>query len=76
MFNKRFLPIVASVSAAAAAANFDAGANTNMAVYWVRGMSTCLTPILTRVARVKELANNDWHISAPTQVSTSFPLLF
>lgn len=47
MFSKQFLAIMASVSAAAAAANFDAGANTNMAVYWVRGISSCLTPILT-----------------------------
>ncbi|KAI4285597.1 MAG: hypothetical protein L6R38_000499 [Xanthoria sp. 2 TBL-2021] len=34
MFNKQLLAIVASVSAATAAASFDAGANTNMAVYW------------------------------------------
>lgn len=47
MFNKQFLAIVASVSAATAAASFDAGANTNMAVYWVCEVSSCLTPILT-----------------------------
>ncbi|KAL8845959.1 MAG: hypothetical protein Q9221_008921 [Calogaya cf. arnoldii] len=34
MLNKQILALVASISAATAAANFDAGANTNMAVYW------------------------------------------
>ncbi|KAL8790293.1 MAG: hypothetical protein Q9213_000645 [Squamulea squamosa] len=39
MFTKQFLAVAASIAAAIAAAgtNFDAGANTNMAVYWGQG---------------------------------------